>query len=79
MKTVSVREMKAHWADVERCVRDGETVEVQNRGRATVRIVPARPRGVVKWDDHLATAVPSSEASGKSGADAVRDSREGRW
>jgi len=79
MKTLSVREMKAHWSEVENCVRDGETVEVLNRGRPTVRIVPARPRRIVKWDDHLATAVPYSEESGKSGADAVRDSREGRW
>lgn len=75
MKTISVREMKAHWADVERQVRNGETFEVLNRGRPSARIVPARPRPVLAWDDHLATAIPSEA---RSGEDAVRHDREGR-
>ena len=76
MKTISVREMKAHWAEVESLVQDGEIIEVQNRGRPTVQIVPARPRRLVKWDDHLATAIP---ASGKSAEETVAADREGRW
>ena len=76
MKTTSVREMKAHWADIEAQVRMGETFEVINRGRPTVRIVPARPRNILKWDDHLATAVPGR---GRSAAATVRADRDGRW
>ncbi|MBN1673611.1 MAG: type II toxin-antitoxin system prevent-host-death family antitoxin [Kiritimatiellae bacterium] len=76
MKTISVREMKAHWAEVERQVRDGETFEVLNRGKPTVRIVPARPRRVPIWDRHMATAL---KVSGKTGEETVKADREGRW
>jgi prevent-host-death family protein len=44
MKTITVREMKARWSEVEAQVRNGETFEVVNRGRPTVRIVPTAPR-----------------------------------
>lgn len=76
MKTVSVREMKAHWSDIEAQVARGETIEVLNRGKPVVRLVPARPRRLVAWDDHLATAV---KVRGKSGQEIVNDDREGRW
>lgn len=76
MKTITVREMKAHWSDVEEQVRQGEIFEVVNRGRPTVRIVPAQGRRILKWDDHLATAIPSS---GRSAEETVAADREGRW
>ena len=76
MKTISVREMKAHWTEVEAQVRNGETFEVVNRGKPTVRIVPAAPRRVLVWDDHLATAIPGS---GHSAEETVSADREGRW
>ena len=76
MKTISVREMKAHWTEVEAQVRNGETFEVVNRGKPTVRIVPAVPRRVLAWDDHLATAIP---AAGRSAEETVAADREGRW
>jgi len=76
MKTISVRDMKAHWAQVEAQVRDGETFEVINRGRPSVRIIPAVPRKVLKWDDHLATALP---AQGRTSQETVRADRDGRW
>ena len=76
MKTISVREMKAHWAEVERQVNNGETFEVLNRGRPAARIVPASPRRLLSWDDHLAEAVPNK---GKSAEETVRADREGRW
>ena len=76
MKTISVREMKAHWAEVEHQVHAGETFEVLNRGKPSVLIVPARPRRVLKWDDHLATALP---ANGKSVVETVAADRDGRW
>ena len=76
MKTITVREMKAHWSDVEAQVRDGETFEVINRGRPTVRIIPAAPRRILVWDDHLATAIASS---GRSAEATVAADREGRW
>jgi prevent-host-death family protein len=76
MKTITVREMKAHWSEVEAQVREGETFEVINRGLPTVRIIPASPRRILTWDDHLATAIP---ASGRSADDTVAADREGRW
>ncbi|MEX2578888.1 MAG: type II toxin-antitoxin system prevent-host-death family antitoxin [Verrucomicrobiales bacterium] len=76
MKTVSVREMKAHWAEIEDQVARGETFEVLNRGKPVVRIVSAGPRRLVKWDDHLATA---ARVVGKTGQEIVEADREGRW
>ena len=76
MKTISVRELKAHWAEVERQIRNGEIFEVLNRGKPAALIVPPRPRRVVEWEDHLATAVPSQ---GKSAEETVRADREERW
>ncbi|WP_035612021.1 type II toxin-antitoxin system prevent-host-death family antitoxin [Haloferula sp. BvORR071] len=76
MKTVSVREMKANWSEIERQVQQGETFEVLSHGKPSVRIVPATPRQVLKWDNHLATAV---EAKGRSGSEAVDFNRDGRW
>lgn len=48
MKTIAVREMKAHWSEVEAQVRDGELFEFVNHGRPTVRIAPATQRQVLK-------------------------------
>lgn len=76
MKTISVREMKAHWAEIEAKVRDGETFEVLNRGRPTVRILAAGPREVLKWEDHLATA---AKGAGRTAEELVREDRDGRW
>jgi prevent-host-death family protein len=76
MKTITVREMKAHWSEVEAQVRNGETFEVVNRGKPTVRIVAATPRRVLTWDDHLATAISSA---GRTAEETVAADREGRW
>lgn len=76
MKTISVREMKANWSEIERQVAKGETFEVLNRGKPAVRIIPARARKVLKWDDHLSTALV---CEGKNGTAAVLADREGRW
>lgn len=76
MKTISVREMKARWAVVEEQVRNGETFEVLNRGKPAVMIVPAIPRKVVAWDQHLDTALV---ATGKSGQETVSEDRGDRW
>ena len=76
MKTISVRELKAHWAEVERQVARGETFEVLNRGSPSALIVPPRPRPVLQWDDHLSTAV---ETRGKTAEEVVQLDREGRW
>ena len=76
MKTMSVREMKAHWSEVEAQVRAGETIEVLNRGKPSVRIVPAAPRKISDWDDHLATAI---SGGGRTAEETVAADREGRW
>lgn len=75
MKTVSVREMKAQRAKIEEHVARGEAFEVLNRGKPVARIVAATPRRIVKWDDHLATALPPN---GMTGLEAVNADREGR-
>ncbi|HMP72541.1 MAG TPA: hypothetical protein PKE55_04685 [Kiritimatiellia bacterium] len=75
MKTISVRELKARWAMVEEQVGRGETFEVLNRGKPTVRIVPATPRRVLVWDDHLSTA---AKAKGISGSELIVQHREDR-
>jgi len=77
MKTVSVREMKAHWSAIERQVQQGETFEVLNRGRPAARIVPPSPRKIVRWTDHLETAVePGGQ---RSAEEIVRADRDDRW
>ncbi|TVQ21740.1 MAG: hypothetical protein EA383_16540 [Spirochaetaceae bacterium] len=76
MKTISIRDMKAHWTEIEQQIRNGESFEVLNRGRPAALIVPPQPREVLVWDDHLETAVPSS---GRSTEQTVRADREGRW
>lgn len=76
MKIITVREMKAQWSEVEAQVRNGETFEVINRGRPTVQIIPAIPRRILTWDDHLATAILST---GHSAEETVAADREGRW
>jgi prevent-host-death family protein len=76
MKTISVREMKAQWAEVEAQVRNGETFEVVNRGRPSVRIIPALPRRILQWEDHLATALP---LQGRSTLETLDADRGGRW
>lgn len=76
MKTISVRQMKAEWSEIEHQVRNGETFEVLNHGKPAARIMPTLPRKVLKWESHLKTAV---HCRGKSGLDAVMKGREGRW
>lgn len=76
MKTISVRELKAHWSEIELQLKQGETFEVLNRGRPAARILPATPRQVLKWEDHLATAAPGR---GRTAEETVRADREGRW
>jgi antitoxin (DNA-binding transcriptional repressor) of toxin-antitoxin stability system len=77
MKTVSIREMKAHWSEIEDQVREGASFLVLNRGKPAARIVPPTPREVLVWDDHVATAV--TPAGGQSAEATVRADREGRW
>lgn len=76
MKTMSVREMKAHWSQVEELVANGEIIEVSNRGKPRVRLVPAGGLSRVIWDDHLATAITNK---GASAMETVTRDREGRW
>lgn len=76
METITVRDLKAHWADIERRAREGESFLVLNRGRPSARVLPAGPREVLRWDDHLKTAV---ESAGRPAEQIVREDRDGRW
>lgn len=63
-ETITVKEMKAHWATIESEIRAGETFEVLNGGRVAAHIVPPRPRPVFAWPDHLATALRNDSTKG---------------
>jgi antitoxin (DNA-binding transcriptional repressor) of toxin-antitoxin stability system len=75
MKTITVKDLKANWTKIEEQVRAGETFEVLNRGRVAAHVVPATPRQVLRWPDHLATAYKNT---GRKGSDIVSEHREGR-
>lgn len=72
MKTITIHYLKAHWAKIEAEVEAGEAFEVLNRGKVTAHIVPATPRQVLQWPDHLATAY---ESASRKGSDIVRKHR----
>jgi antitoxin (DNA-binding transcriptional repressor) of toxin-antitoxin stability system len=72
MKTITVKELKAHWAQIEAQVKAGETFEVLNRGKVAAHVVPAGPRQVLRWPDHVATAYKSA---GRKGSDVVMEHR----
>jgi antitoxin (DNA-binding transcriptional repressor) of toxin-antitoxin stability system len=71
--TITVKDLKAHWAQIEAQVKAGETFEVLNRGKVAAHVVPATPRQVLQWPDHLSTA---GKSSGRKGSDIIRDHRE---
>lgn len=73
MKTITVKDLKAHWAQIEAQVKAGESFEVLNRGKVAAHVVPATPRQVLQWPDHLATAHTNT---GRKGSDIVRGHRE---
>ena len=76
MKTMSVREIKAQWPQVESRVLQGETVLVLNHGRPAARILPPGAREILEWEDHLASAIPNR---GKTALETLSADREGRW
>lgn len=73
MKTITVKDLKAHWAQIEAQIKAGESFEVLNRGKVAAHIVPATPRQVLQWPDHLGTAYRNE---GRKGSDIVREHRE---
>lgn len=76
MKTLTVREMKAHWAEIENRMRDGETFLVLNRGKPAARILPPAPSKVLKWDDHLKTGIPNR---GRTISETISEDRHSRF
>ncbi len=44
MININVRELKAHWSEIEKKLEHGETFQVLNRGKPTAKILPASPR-----------------------------------
>ena len=75
MKTITVKDLKAHWAQIEAQVKAGETFEVLNRGKVAARVVPAKPRDVLRWPDHPVTAY---RHRGREGSEIVREHRDAR-
>lgn len=75
MITISVRELKAHWSDIEKKLEHGETFQVLNRGKPTAKILPAEPKKILNWPDHLSTGITNR---GKSAAETVLEDRGDR-
>jgi antitoxin (DNA-binding transcriptional repressor) of toxin-antitoxin stability system len=73
MKTITVKDLKANWSQIEAQVKAGETFEVLNRGKVAAHIVPTTPRQVLRWPNHLATA---HKTIGQKGSDIVREHPE---
>jgi antitoxin (DNA-binding transcriptional repressor) of toxin-antitoxin stability system len=73
MKTITVKDLKAHWAEIEAQVKAGESFEVLNRGKVAAHVVPPTPRQVLRWPDHLSTAHVNA---GRKGSDVVREQRD---
>ena len=73
MKTISVREMKANWAEIEAQVAAGEEFEVLNRGKPAAKIIATTPRRVLKWPKFLETAVKNQGLSAEETIRAIRD------
>ena len=68
--------MTPQGSEIEAQVHNGETFEVNSRGNPTMQITPATPCRILVWEDHLATAIPST---GHSVEETVAADREGRW
>ena len=75
MKIVT-REMKVYLSQGEKLEAHGEIIEVLNRVKLRVRLIPAGGRQRVIWDDHLATAIPNK---GTSTTETVDRDRGSRW
>ena len=73
MKRITVKDLKANWAQIEAQVRAGETFEVLNRGKVAAHVVPPTPRHVLRWPDHIATA---HQNTGRTGSDIVNEHRD---
>jgi antitoxin (DNA-binding transcriptional repressor) of toxin-antitoxin stability system len=73
MKRITVKELKANWAQIEAQIKAGETFEVLNRGRVAAHVVPPTPRQVLRWPDHLDTA---HKNTGQMGSEIVKEHRE---
>lgn len=84
MKSVGVRELKAHASEILRGVRErGETVELTLHGRPIARLVPIQAtaesednwRSVWAEMDRLAEEISAHWSEGVSAADAVAEGR----
>ncbi len=84
MRSVGVRELKAHASEILRLVRErGETVELTFHGRAVARLIPVVPAGRPEpewasvWTemDRLAEEIGARWPAGLSAEDAVREDR----
>ncbi len=75
MINISVRELKAHWSEIEKKLEHGETFQVLNRGRPTAQIIPSHPKTILNWPDQLSTAVPNR---GKTAEETVLEDRGDR-
>jgi prevent-host-death family protein len=84
MRSIGVRELKAHTSRVLRDVREnGQTIEITVRGRAVASLVPIsaahashQDTSVVWADlDRLAAQIGASWSADVSAAEAVREGR----
>jgi prevent-host-death family protein len=67
MHTVGLRELRQDASELVRRVESGEEIDITVSGRLAARMVPAKPRQWLKWND-IADAFP-----GRSDPDWERD------
>lgn len=51
METVGLRELRQDASELVRRVEAGEEIEITVSGRSAARLIPARPRQWLRWDD----------------------------
>ncbi len=72
---IAVEEIVANWSDIEAKVKNGESFEILNRGQMAAHLVPATPRKVLVWPDHLREGVSNTSTSGSEFVEELRGNR----
>jgi antitoxin (DNA-binding transcriptional repressor) of toxin-antitoxin stability system len=78
MKRASVRDLRYHFPQIERLLREGQELEVTKRSRVIAHLVPARDAGTPRRPDFLARlkAIYGDHTLKVSAAELLREERE---
>ena len=80
MKTVSIRDLRYRFPQVEACLRDGEPIAITKRKRIIARLVPERPAAPRRMPDFGARlkAIYGDRIAKVSGAELISRERDER-